>query len=454
MAERLIVIGGIAAGMSAASQAKRRNPNLEVVVFERDPYISYGACGMPYYLGKLIDDYNTLIVLPLEKAREKRGLDVRVNHEVTGIDVNNNKVFVHNKETGEDFTMEYSRLVITTGARATKIPVEGADLNNIFYLHTLPEGIEIRKFVDQNNPKKVVVIGAGFIGLEVAENFKERGIEVTVVELLPNVLGTMDKDMGDLVVEEMKSNGVDVLLNTKVQGFKGENGKVKSVITDKGEIEADFVIVGIGVKPNTEFLKDTGILLSDNGAIIVDDYMRTNYSEIFAAGDNSVIKHIVTGKYSYIPLALNANRGGRYAGANASFDKNVEKFPGTLGTAIAKVFNIEVARTGLSSLEAENNNFEFVTKTITDHSKAGYFPTKGKITIKLIADKSTKRLIGAILVGATGSALRIDALATAISNKMTIKDIGELDLAYAPPFAPVWDPVLVAANVTAKSLKK
>ncbi len=453
MPERLIVIGGVAAGMSAASQAKRRNKELEVVVFERDPHISYGACGLPYYLGNVITDPDTLIVLPLEKARKDRGIDVRINHEVVELDAKNKKVRVLNRETDEEFTMEFDRLIYTTGASPVRLNVPGVDLKNIFYLHTLKDGLRIKKYIEENKPSKAVLVGAGFIGLEVAENLAHTGMDVTVIELLDHALGTMDADIAKIATDEMERNGVKFKFETKVEAFEGENGKVKRVITNNGKVETDFVLVGIGVRPNVELAKEAGIELGETGAIKVNDYLRTNFSYIFAGGDCVEYKNRITGKPAFLPLALNANRSGRYAGANAAFNKDVEKFPGTLGSAVAKVFGVEIARTGLSTVDAEKAGIDFESVEIVDKTQAGYFPTKEKITVKLLAEKPSGRLIGAMLAGGQGTGLRIDVLATVLHNNMTIKELSEIDLAYAPPFAPTWDPVLVAANVGKKKFK-
>ncbi len=453
MGERLVVIGGVAAGMSAASQAKRRNKDLEVVVFEKTPHISYGACGIPYYLGNVIKDPNTLLVLPLEKAINERGIDVRINHEVVELDAKNKKVRVLNREKGEEFEMEFDRLVYATGASPVKLNVPGHDLENIFYLRTLQDGLRLKEAIDTQKPASITIVGAGFIGLEVAENLTHLGIQVTVVELLDHALGTMDPDISRIATDEMERNGVKFMFGTRVEGFEGEDGKVKRVLTNNGAIETDMVLVGIGVKPNVELAKNAGIELGETGAIKINDYLRTNFPYIFAAGDCVEYKHRVTGKPVFVPLALNANRSGRYAGANAAFDKDVERFPGTLGSAVAKLFGVEIARTGLTTAEAEKAGLDFESVTITGHTKAGYYPTKEKITVRLLAEKPNGRLIGAMLAGGEGTGLRIDVLATAIHNNMTIKELSEIDLAYAPPFAPTWDPILVAANVGKKKFK-
>ena len=291
------------------------------------------------------------------------------------------------------------------------------------------------------------------------ENLKELGIDVTVVEMLPTVMGDTEPDIHGVIFNELTSCGVKVLVNTSVKGFIGNNGKVSGVITDKGNLDADFVIESVGIVPETSLSKEAGIETGSRRGIVIDRYMRTNVENIFAAGDCAEITHIVSGKPVFIPLALNANRGGRYAGGNAALgsdeaadEKNLTAFPGTLGSAVAKIFSIEVGKVGLSLKAAAAAGFDAETATVKARTKAGYWPEHPPITVTLIADKKTRKLLGAQLAGGEGSALRIDTIAVAITAGMTVDTIGELDLAYAPPFAPSWDPVLIAANVLAKKL--
>ncbi len=462
MGDRIVIIGANAAGMSAASQAKRVNPDLEVIVLEKSPYISYGECGMPYYIGGVIDDGKKLFVLSVEAAREKRGIDVRINNEVTDIDVKNKEVTVIDRETDRgEYRQPYDRLVIATGAKSIRLNISGSELENIFHLKFFEDAQRIVNFLDREKPKKAVVIGAGYIGLEMTENLRHRGIEVTVVEMLPTVMGATEPDVHQVMLEELERNGVRVMLETRVEAYGGKDGKVNKVITDKGEIETDFVLESVGIVPETSLAEKAGIRLGEKRGIVVDDYMRTNVEDVFSAGDCAEIKHIVSGKYVYIPLALNANRGGRYAGNNAavgggSFEdtplKGYMKFSGTLGSAIAKIFDVEVGKAGLSSVDAKRLGYDFVATTIKSKTKAGYWPEHPDITVTLVADRKTRKLLGAQLAGGSGTALRIDTVAAALFNHMTVDEIKDMDLAYAPPFSPSWDPFLIAAGVMAKKL--
>ncbi len=462
MGERIVIIGANAAGMSAASQAKRVNSDLEVIVLEKSPYISYGECGMPYYIGGVIDNARKLFVLSVEAAREKRGIDVRINNEVTSIDIEKKELTVVDRQTDKgEYKQPYDRLVIATGAKSIYLNISGSDLNNIFHLKFFDDAKRIVDFLDREKPGKAVVIGAGYIGLEMTENLRHRGIDVTIVEMLPTVMGATEPDVHQVILEELERNGVKVMLETRVEAYGGEGGKVKRVITDKGEIEADFVLESVGIIPETSLARKAGIKLGDKGGIVVDDYMRTNIRDVFSAGDCAEVRHVVSGRYVYIPLALNANRGGRYAGNNAAVEgsdsgneplRGYMKFPGTLGSAVAKIFDVEVGKVGLSSVDARRLGYDFVTTTVKSKTKAGYWPEHPDITLTFIADRKTRKLLGAQLAGGSGAALRIDTVATALFNRMTVDEIKEMDLAYAPPFSPSWDPILIAAGVMAKKL--
>ncbi|RKX85920.1 MAG: hypothetical protein DRP57_02690 [Spirochaetes bacterium] len=462
MGETVVVIGGNAAGMSAASQAKRKNKDLNVVVLEKSPFISYGECGLPYYIGGVIKESRKLFVLSLEDARNKRGIDVRINHEVVKIDTKKKMLEVLNREkggNGEGYSLIYDRLVIATGAKSVRLKLPGSELENIFHLKFFEDAEKIKEFISLQKPRKAVIVGAGYIGLEMTENLKELGIDVTVVEMLPTVMGDTENDIHSVILEELEKRGVKVLLETSVKGFSGKGGKVTKVLTDKGDLDADFVIESVGIVPETSLAESAGIETGSRRGIAIDKYMRTNVENIFAAGDCAEIRHIVSGQPVFIPLALNANRGGRYAGGNAALsseeaadEKNLTAFPGTLGSAVAKIFSVEVGKVGLSLKAAAASGFDAVTATVRARTKAGYWPDHPPVTITLIAERKTRKLLGAQLAGGGGSALRIDTIAVSIAAGMTVDTVGELDLAYAPPFAPSWDPVLIAANVLAKKL--
>ncbi|NOY79220.1 MAG: FAD-dependent oxidoreductase [Calditrichaeota bacterium] len=440
--------------MSAASRAKRRKPEMDVIVLEKTEYISYGSCGLPYYISDMIKDHNKLIIIPPKVAREKRGIDVRLFHEAVEINPQAKRVKAVNHETHEEVTFDYDKLVVATGAGAARPPIPGIDLKHVYVLRTLNDGVALKSYINTGVPKKAVIIGAGYIGLEMAEAFHTRGLDVTIIEKLPSILGTMDAEINDVVEAELERNKAKLFKNQTVRAFEGNGaGEVKAVVLEDGSrFEADLVLVATGIKPHVKFAEAAGIRLGPTGAIAVNEKQETSVEDIYAGGDCAEARHLVTGKPAYIPLGPTANKQGRVAGENAAGGHGV--FGGIVGTAVFKTFNLEVARTGLSSAEAEREGFNFVTATITDRCCAGYYPGASPITIKLVMNKDDGRLLGAMMVGQQGVSKRIDIFATALYNRNTVEQISRLDLSYAPPFAPVWDPVLIAANIGLKALKK
>lgn len=470
--ERLVVIGGVAAGMSAASSFKRLKPEAEAVVIERDHFISYGACSLPYYISDVIKDINSLLSLTPEIAAKERGIKVLTRHEAISIDPAGRTVTVIALDTHEKKVIDYDKLVLATGGLPIRPPFPGIDLEHVFTLRNLHDGAKIKKFVNhwmsfepcigahctyenpfgvQRRPMEAAIIGGGSIGMEMCEAFRKRGLEVTVFEKMDRVLGTMDTTITDVIEEQLKAEGVRLNKECSVEAFEADNGKVARVKTDKGVFAADIVLLGIGARPNTSLAVDTKIELGAGGAIKVDDYLQTSIPDIFAAGDCAEAKHIVTGKKVYIPLGTTANKQGRIAGENAA--GMMKPFEGVAGTAVTKIFDLEVARTGISPLEASRENLDHFVSTIKGRSRSNAYPEGKQITVTYIVEKGSGRLLGAQMAGAEGVAHRIDTLATALYNKMTVSDIARLDLAYAPPFATVWDPILVAANVAVKRLQ-
>ncbi len=437
MGEKIVVIGGVAAGPAAASKAKRVNPDAEVSLFTDEDDISYGGCGLPYLIGKIIKERQTLIARTPE-AFEKSGVKINLKSRVEEIDIQKREIKVNGRK------VPFDKAIISTGASAIVPPLEGLNNEGIFTLRTLKDGEKIVEYLKTKSIKRAVIVGAGYIGMEMAEALKEWGIKVTVVELMPQILINMDKDMADIVERQMKENGIEILTSTKVMGFEG-NGSVQYVLTDKGKIETDFVLMSIGVKPNSELAKDAGIRLGPKGSIDVNRKMETSAEGIYAAGDCADAYHIVTEEKVYIPLGTTANKQGRIAGNNAAGGRYTA-FPGVVGTAIAKVLELEIARTGVSSIEAARAGFKVKTSYISAHTTAHYYPGGKEIHVKLIAEEGTGKLIGAQIVGGKGSGLRIDALSMAVTNGMRIWDFAYSDFAYAPPFSPVWDPVLIAAQ--------
>lgn len=449
MPKRFVIIGGDAAGMSAASKIKRMVPDADIRVFEKGKHISYAACGMPYWLSGVIDDGAKLQVLTPEVAREKRGINVEIDHEVTAIHPEKNLIDVENLISGELSQVPYDSLLIATGARSVIPPIPGVDLEGVFTLRTLADGHKIKQYLTENAIKHATVIGGGYIGLEMAESFRHQGIHVTMIEMLDQIAGTFDKDIMTDIQEHLVHQEVDLRLESRVQGITKSEGRLK-IETDGGDLSTDMVIVSTGVRPNAELAASAGIKLGKSGAISINSEMQTNLANIYAAGDCAEYKHLVLERDVWIPLAPSANKGGRIAGENMAGGKT--HFPGILGTAVVKVFDYTIAQTGLTEKQARQEPAfaEIETTMIKAGSKAHYYPGSTPVTVKLIVEKSSHRLLGAQMIGRQDVAKRLDVLATAITAGMTVDQIALLDLTYAPPVAPVYDPIHVAAGVANK----
>ncbi len=450
MSERLIVIGGCAAGMSAASKARRLNPNLEVVVYERTGFVSYGSCGMPYYISGVIDDHNKLVVRTPEQFAE-RGIEVHLRHEAVEIDAENCRVGVKNLNNNEHKFDNYDKLLISTGGRATVLPnFSLGDLEGVFVLRALEDGIAVREYIRREQPQHAVIVGAGYIGLEMAESFHARGLKTTVVGRPPQVLKRFDPDMAKLVQQEAEDKGIKFSLGDEVQSIEGDSqGKVRQVISSKGIFKAGLVLLALGVKPNVSLAKAAGVTLGETGAIATDARMCTNLPGVFSAGDCAEARHLVTGRGAYIPLGTTANKQGRVAGANLGGGEAA--FQGIVGTAITKVFDLFPAMTGLAEKDAQAAGYKATSTVIKAKSCAHYYPGCNRMHVKLIVEEGSGRLLGGQIVGDQGAGARINALAAALHTEMTVQELAELDLAYVPPVSPVWDPLLVAANVARKS---
>jgi NADPH-dependent 2,4-dienoyl-CoA reductase/sulfur reductase-like enzyme len=451
MGERLVVIGGVAAGMSAASRARRLNPKIEIMVFEKSGFVSYGSCGLPYFVSDVIKAPENLVVYDAKFFKEKRNIDVYLHHEVLKIFPAKRSVLVKDLERNKEFEVGYDKLVIATGARAVKPNIKGINLNGIFTIRFLEDGIAIKNFIRENSPKKALIIGAGYIGMEMAEALVSLGIDVTIVEVMPNILGSMDDEINEVVEAELQKNGVKLLKSTSVVEFVGDGFVRKAILNNGSSFNVDLVIVGAGIKPNSEIARDAGIEIGRSGAIAVNQRMETNIPGVFAAGDCAEAFHLVLGRPVYIPLGTTANKQGKVAGENAVGGNAI--FKGIVGTAVFKVFELEVARTGISEKQAKEEGIDYVSTVIEHGSRAHYYPGGSKIRVKLIAERKTGRLLGAEMVGRDGVAKRIDVFATALHARMSVDEIAGLDLSYAPPFAPVWDPILIAANDIEKKLK-
>jgi len=392
---------------------------------------------------------DTLVALTPEVFREERNIDARVLHEVTEIDLKGRRLRVHQLDGNTKAWWEpFNQLMIATGALPIKPAVPGADAQGIYGVHTLQSGVEVRTAVDQQKPKRGVIIGGGYIGLEMAEAFVRRDMEVSLVEQAPQVMNTLDPDMGALVSEALMAVGVTLYREESLQGFEVRDGRVQGVVTDHRTLPADIVILGMGVRPNTVLAKGAGIPLGERGAIIVDERQRTEREGIWAAGDCAQSFHLVSRRPIHIALATVANKQGRVAGINIGGGSAT--FPGVVGTAVSKICAVEVARTGLQEKEIAQLGWEYVSERIESSTRAGYYPEAGRITVKVLAEKGSGRLLGGQIVGYEGAAKRIDILATALHGGMRVQEMVHLDLSYAPPYSPVWDPVLIAARQVEK----
>ncbi len=441
---RIIIIGGVAAGMSAAAKAKRIAKDAEVVIYEKTDVVSWGACGLPYYVGDFIGDHNKLIARPVEKLRET-GLDININHEVLSVNVENKTLKVKDLESGREFEDTYDKLMIATGASSIIPPIKNVKLENVFTLKDLKDGLSLKEIALNDSVKDVVIIGAGFIGIEVVEAMKKLNKNVRLIQLDARVLpDSFDKEITDIMEKELVNHGVDLHVSEMVKEFKGE-GKVSEVVTDKGSYKADLVVIATGVRPNTAFLKETGINMFPNGAIIIDEFGETSIKDIYSAGDCASVYHAVRGENVYIPLATTANKIGRIVGENLAGKRN--SFQGTLGSAAVKVMDLEAARTGISESDAVKKGLEYKAVFISDKNQTNYYPGQEDIHVKLIYDANTKVILGGQIIGKKGAVLRVDVIAAAVFMKMTTEQLGMLDLCYAPPFARTWDVLNVAANV-------
>ncbi|HID56873.1 TPA: NADH oxidase [Candidatus Poribacteria bacterium] len=446
MIEKLVVIGGCAAGMSAASAARRIDPDLEIIVFESSHFVSYGSCGLPYFISGVVKSHKDLIVYTPEFFRDKRNIQVHIRHRVESIDPNGKRVRVCNLERGESFEESFDRLVIATGGSPALPSIKGADLDHVFTIRRIEDGLAIRDFIEHSSPSEAVIIGGGYIGVEMAEALRKVGLDVTIVERLPYLL-RLDEEISKIVEGELSRNGVSVLRETEVEEIR-----LRGVITSSDNLPAGMVMLCLGVKPNVELARTARINIGSTGAIEVDRRLRTSHPSIFAAGDCVQVRNLLTNRPDYIPLGTAANKQGRVAGTNAAGGD--ASFEGVLGTSVTKVFDLEVARTGLTERKAREVGFLPVSSLITADSRARYYPDGSKITVKLVVDRRDRRVIGAQMIGGEGVAKRIDVIATAIQAGMTVDQLYNLDLSYAPPFAPVWDPILIAARSAIKELGK
>jgi NADPH-dependent 2,4-dienoyl-CoA reductase/sulfur reductase-like enzyme len=448
---RMVVVGGDAAGMSAAAQARRRRKpeELEIVAFERGGHTSYSACGLTYYAGGVVEDWRTLVVRTPEQFAEQ-GIQARTGHEVEAIDLAAGRVQVRDLRAGTTGDEPWDVLVLATGTEPTRPPIPGLDLPGVHGLSILQDGLDLRRAIDAG-PRRAVVLGGGYIGLEAAEALVHRGVPTTLVEAGEQVMSRVDPDVGALVSQAVRDVGVELRLGQPVEAVEGD-GRVRAVRTADGTLDADLVVLGLGTRPAVGLAEAAGIALGPSGAVAVNPRMQTRHEGVWAAGDCAETTHLVSGQPVNFHLGTIANKQGRVCGINLG--GGYATFPGVLGTAVSKICEVEVARTGLSETELRPLGLEWEAATVDSTTRAGYFPGAEPIRTKLLAERRSGRLLGAQIVGREGAAKRIDVFATALWNRMTVDEMVDLDLSYAPPFAPVWDPVLVASRKLAEQVER
>ena len=450
MSKKVIIVGGVAGGASAAARLRRMDENAEIIMFEKGEYISFANCGLPYYIGGIIEERDALLVQTVEGMSAKFNMDIRVLSEVTHIDPSKKVITVKNLKTNEVYEESYDKLILSPGANPIKPPIPGInEATNLFTLRNIPDTDAIKSFVDHNKPKSAIVIGGGFIGIEMAENLHHRGIHVTIVEASDQIMGPIDYEMASILHNHIKSQGLDLVLGDGVKSFENQGRKL--VLQSGKEIETDLIIFAIGVRPESGIAKDAGLKLNERGAIQVNEYLQTSDENIYAIGDAIEVVDFVTGKPTMIPLAGPANKQGRIVANNIC--GNLEKYVGTMGTSVAKVLDMTVASTGNNEKILKSKEIKYEAIHIHPGSHAGYYPGAAPISIKMLFDPKTGQIFGAQAVGYDGVEKRIDVIATAIAANMTAMDLSELELSYAPPFSSAKDPVnmlgFVAKNITA-----
>jgi NADPH-dependent 2,4-dienoyl-CoA reductase/sulfur reductase-like enzyme/rhodanese-related sulfurtransferase len=451
MRAKLLIIGGVAGGATAAARARRLDEGAEIILFERGSHISFANCGLPYYIGEAIGSRDDLLITTPQAFGERYNIDVRICSEVVAIDRKHKYVSVKNLETGDTYEEKYDKLILAPGAEPIKPPFEGIELEAIFNLRTIPDAEGIKNYTDAKNPESAVVVGGGYIGLEMAENLTLRGVKTTIIEMLDQVMASLDHEMAAIVHAHLKEKGVHCVLGNRVTSLSKENGRI-GVSTDGGHhIECDMVISSIGVTPENKLARDAGLVIGTRGGIVVDATMRTSDPDIYGVGDAVEVKDFVTGSPTMTALAGPANKEGRIAADNAMGRKST--FRGTIGTAVVKVFDLTVASTGATEKALKGKEIPYLASYTHSGSHASYFPGATMMAIKLVFSPSSGRILGAQIVGGEGVDKRIDVLATAIRGQMTVYDMEELELAYAPPYSSAKDPINIAGFVAANMLK-
>lgn len=439
---KVVIVGGVAAGASAAARIRRLNEKAEIVVFERSGYISYANCGLPYYIGDIITDSENLTLQTPESFYNRFRVDVNVHHEVIAINSKDKKVLVKNLVNGKEFEESYDKLVLAPGAKPSQPRISGMDTENVFTLRTVEDTFRIKEYINANQPKSAVMAGGGFIGIELAENLRELGMDVTIVQLFKQLTGNFDPDMASMIHSEMRKHGVKLALGHAVEGFEKKDNGVKVLIKGQKPLYADMAILAIGVSPDTALAKQAGIELGLFNSIVVNDRMETSLPDIYAAGDAVQVKHYVTGENALISLAGPANKQGRIIADNICGGDS--RYLGSQASSILKVFNLTAASTGINETEAKSAGLDVDYVILSPMSNSSYYPGGKTMTMKVVFEKGTYRLLGAQIVGYDGVDKRIDVIATAIHAKLKATQLKDLDLSYAPPYSSAKDPVNMA----------
>lgn len=442
---KVVIVGGVAGGATAAARIRRLDEKAEITVFEKSGFISYANCGLPYYIGDVITDKEELTLQTPESLYNRFNVNVKVHHEVTAVHPNRKNVEVKNLETGEVFEEKYDKLLLSPGAKPIKPPFKGIDSDKLFTLRTVEDTLKIKEYVDKNKPKSAVVAGGGFIGLETAENLRELGVEVTIVQLLPQLMAPFDSDMASFIHSEVRKHGVKLALGRKVEDIYDDNEKIVVALENDEPLTADMVVLAIGVAPDTSLAESAGLQLGVKNSIVVNDRMETSCPDIYAVGDAVQVKHFVSNEDTLISLAGPANKQGRIAADNICGKDS--RFGGSQGSSVIKVFDLTAASTGINERTAKTLGIDCDNVVLSPMSHAGYYPDGRVMTMKVLFEKGTYRLLGAQIIGAQGVDKRIDVIATAIRAKMKATDLKELDLAYAPPYSSAKDPVNMAGYI-------
>ena len=439
---KVVIVGGVAGGATAAARIRRLDEQAEIVVFERSGYISYANCGLPYYIGDVITDPEELTLQTPESFFSRFRVDMKVRHEVTAIHPERKTVSVKNLETDEVFEESYDKLILSPGAKPTQPRLPGVGIDKLFTLRTVEDTFRIKEYINQNHPKSAVLAGGGFIGLELAENLRELGMDVTIVQRPKQLMNPFDADMASMIHSEMRKHGVKLALGYTVEGFEERNGGVDVLLKDNAPLHADMVVLTIGVTPDTALAREAGLELGIKGSIVVNDRMETSVPDIYAAGDAVQVKHYVTGEDALISLAGPANKQGRIIADNICGGDS--RYLGSQGSSVIKVFDMTAATTGINETNARKAGLDVDTVILSPMSHAGYYPGGKVMTMKVVFEKGTYRLLGAQIVGYDGVDKRIDVLATAIHAGLKATQLKDLDLAYAPPYSSAKDPVNMA----------